>query len=69
MPHHLPPEIIFAGALWLTALFVFLIMLVATFASLRSTGKTEAKLRPRIELKFNSVVARFSSKSKIKNRR
>ena len=69
MPHSLPPELIFAGALWLTAIFIFLIMLIATFASLRSNRKTEAKPKPRTELKFSSVVARFSSKRKIKNRR
>jgi len=68
MPHHLPPELIVAGALWLTAIFIFLIMLIATLASLRSTGKTEAKPRPKTALKFSSAVARFSSKRKIKNR-
>jgi hypothetical protein len=68
MSHHLPPELIFAGALWLTAIILFLIMLIATLASLRSTGKTEVKSTPKTELKFSSVVERFSSKGKIKNR-
>jgi hypothetical protein len=47
MPHHnLPPELIFAGSIWLTAIVIFVIMLIAALASLRSTDKTEAKSRP-----------------------
>jgi hypothetical protein len=46
MPHHnLPPELIFAGSIWLIAMIIFVIMLIAVFASLRSTDKTEAKTR------------------------
>jgi hypothetical protein len=68
MPHHnLPPELIFAGSIWLIALVIFVIMLIAVLASLRSTEKTEAKSRLRTELKFNSVVARFHPKGKAKN--
>jgi hypothetical protein len=46
MPHHnLLPELIFAGSIWLIAIFIFVMMLIAAFASLRSTDKTEAKSR------------------------
>ena len=46
MPHYnLPPELIFAGSIWLIAILIFVIMLIAAFASLRSTDKTEAKSR------------------------
>jgi len=46
MPHHnLLPELIFAGSIWLIAMFIFVMMLIAAFASLRSTAKTEAKSR------------------------
>jgi hypothetical protein len=59
MPHHnLPPELIFAGSIWLTAIVIFLIMLIAVFVSLRSPDKTEAK----------SVDASFHSKRKTKDR-
>ncbi len=69
MPHHnLPPELIFAGSIWLTAIFIFVIMVIAAIVSLRSTDKTEAKSRLTTELKFNSVVARFHPKRKTKNR-
>jgi hypothetical protein len=44
MPHYnLPPELIFAGSIWLIAILIFVIMLIAALASLRSTDKTEAK--------------------------
>jgi hypothetical protein len=47
MPHYnLPPELIFAGSIWLTAIVIFVIMLIAALASLRSTDKTKAKSRP-----------------------
>jgi hypothetical protein len=69
MPHHnLSPEIIFAGAIWLTAIFIFVMMLIAVFASLRATDKTEAKSRPETELKFNPRIVRLNSKRKTKNR-
>jgi hypothetical protein len=46
MPHQtLPPELIFAGSIWLTAIVIFVIMLIAVFVSLRSTDKTEVKSR------------------------
>ena len=46
MPHHtLLPELIFAGSIWLTAIVIFVIMLIAAFVSLRSTDKTEVKSR------------------------
>jgi hypothetical protein len=46
MPHNnLPPELIFAGSIWLIAMLIFAIMLIAALASLRSTDKTEAKSR------------------------
>jgi hypothetical protein len=69
MPYHnLPPELIFAGSIWLTAIFIFVIMLIAALASLRSSEKTETKSRPGPELKFSSVVARFHPKTRTKNR-
>jgi hypothetical protein len=44
MPHHnLPLELIFAGSIWLTAIVIFSIMLIAALVSLRSSAKTEAK--------------------------
>jgi len=68
MPHHtLPPELILAGSIWLTAIGIFVIMVIATLVSLRSTDKTEAKTKPMTELKFNSVAARFHPKRKIKD--
>jgi len=61
MPHHnLPPELIFAGSIWLTAIVIFAIMLIAVLVSLRSTNKTEAKSK--------SVDASFRPKSKTKDR-
>jgi hypothetical protein len=61
MPHHnLPPELIFAGSIWLTAMVIFLIMLIAVFVSLRASDKTEAKSK--------SVDASFHSKRKTKDR-
>jgi hypothetical protein len=66
--HNLPPELIFAGALWLTAIFIFILMLIATVVSLRSTDKTGTKSRPGTELKFNSLAARYHPKRKTKNR-
>ena len=69
MPHHnLPPELIFAGSIWLTAIILFVLMLIAALASLRSTDKTKAKPRPGTELKFNSILARIDSKRKTKHR-
>ncbi len=71
MPHYnLPLELILAGSIWLTAILLFFIMLIATIGSLRSTDKTEGKLRPGTErkLKFNAILARFQTKSKTKNR-
>jgi hypothetical protein len=69
MPHQdLSPELIFAASIWLTAIFIFVIMLITAFASLRSTDKTEAKSRSGTELKFNSIIARFQLKRKPKNR-
>jgi hypothetical protein len=68
MPHHtLPLELILAGSMWLTAILIFVIMLIATIASLRSTEKIKAKSRPGIELKFNSAVARIHSRRKTEN--
>jgi hypothetical protein len=44
MPHHnLTPELILAGSIWLTAIVIFSIMLIAALVSLRSSDKTEAK--------------------------
>jgi len=69
MPHHnLPPELILAGSMWLTAILIFVFMLIAALASLRSIDKTEVKPRPETELKYNSVMARVYSKRKIRNR-
>jgi len=69
MPHHnLPPELILAGSMWLTAILIFVFMLIAALASLRSIDKTEVKPRPETELKYNSVMARIYSKRKIRNR-
>jgi hypothetical protein len=69
MPHYnLPLELIFAGSIWLTAILIFVIMLIAGFASLRPKDKTEAKSRPGTELKFKSARARFDLKRKTKNR-
>ena len=71
MPHpNLPLEFILAGSIWLTAILLFFIMLIATFASLHSTDKTGGKLRLGTErkLKFSSIRARFQTKSKTKNR-
>jgi hypothetical protein len=69
MPHHnLPPELILAGSIWLTAIFIFMIMLIAALASLRSADKTETKPRPVTELKVNSVLPRLVSKRKTKER-
>jgi hypothetical protein len=68
MPHHnLPPELIFAGSIWLIAIVIFVMMLIAVLVSLRSTEKTEAKSRPGTELKFNAVLARFHPKGTAKN--
>ena len=61
MPHHnLYPEIIFAGAIWLMAILIFVFMLIATFASLRSKDNTGIKSRPETKFKFGSVVAGFT---------
>jgi len=69
MPHHnLLPELIFAGSIWLTAIVIFLMMLIAVFVSLRPTHKTETKSRLGTGLKFNSVIARIHPKRKNKNR-
>ena len=44
MPHHnLLPELIFAVSIWLMAIFLFVIMLIAALASLLSAEKTEAE--------------------------
>jgi hypothetical protein len=66
--YNLSPELIFAGAIWLTAIFLFVMMLVAVFASLRSTDKTEAESRPGTKFKFNPRIVRLPPKRKIKNR-
>jgi len=69
MPHqNLPPELILAGSMWLTAILIFVFMLIAAIASLRSTDKIQAKPRPATDLKFNSVIARIYSKGKTRNR-
>ena len=69
MPHYnLPPELILAGSMWLTAILIFVFMLIAALASLRSTDKTQPKPRPGTELKFNSVIARIYSNRKTRNR-
>ena len=69
MPHHnLPPELILAGSMWLTAILIFVFMLIAALVSLRSADKAQPKPRPGAELKFNSVIARIYSKRKIRNR-
>ena len=70
MPYHtIPLELIFAGSIWLTAIFIFVVMLIAALASLRSTEKTEVKTKPVTERTSNSVAARVDSKRKIKAQR
>jgi hypothetical protein len=55
MPYHnLPPEFILAGTIWLTAIFIFVIMLIATVASLGSKDQTETGP------KLSSVVTRLT---------
>lgn len=69
MPHHsLPPELILAGSIWLTAIFIFVMMLIAALASLRSADKTETKPRPVTELKVNSILPGLDPKRKTKDR-
>ena len=69
MPHHnLSPELIYAGAIWLTAIFIFVMMLIAVFASFRAADKTEAKSRLETKLKFNPRIVRYHPKRKTKNR-
>jgi hypothetical protein len=61
MPHHnLSPEIVVAGAIWLIAILIFFIMLIATFASLRSDNRTERKPVAQTEAQFSSVAERFA---------
>jgi hypothetical protein len=61
MPHHnLSPEIVVAGAIWLTAILIFFLMLIATFASLRSDTRTEPKPVAKTEEQFSSVAERFA---------
>jgi len=67
-PHNLPLEFILAGSIWLTAIVIFVIMLIATIASLRSTAKTRAKSSPETDLKFNSVTTTSQPKRKPGNR-
>ena len=62
MPYHLPLELIFAGSLWLSAIIIFMIMLVATLASLRSSEKPDTK--PEI----SSVTAKPNSRRRPRNR-
>jgi len=62
MPNHLPLELIFAGSLWLSAIIIFMIMLVAALASLRSSEKPDTK--PDI----SAVVVKPNSRKKPKNR-
>ena len=46
MPHHnLPPELLLAGSIWLTAIGIFVIMAISAVVSLRSSDKREAQSR------------------------
>ena len=68
MPQQFPTELIFAGSLWLAAIILFMIMLIATLVSLRSSGKPKGKLHSDTEPKLTSVVAKSGSKRKFKHR-
>ncbi len=52
--NNLSPEIIFAAAIWLTAILIFVLMVIATFVSLISENRTKTKIQ------FSRVVARFT---------
>jgi|KBSSwiStaDraftv2_1062776.scaffolds.fasta_scaffold543415_1 hypothetical protein len=53
--HNMPLEFIVAGAIWLTAIFMFVVMLIATFAALRSEDQTETAPKP------SSFITRFAT--------
>jgi hypothetical protein len=68
MPHqNLYPEFIFAVAIWLIAISIFVFMLFAAFASLLSKFRSEIKSR--LESQFSSaaaIVTNFFPKKKTK---
>jgi hypothetical protein len=60
MPHqNLSPEFILAVAIWLMAIFLFVIMLFAAFASLLS--KYRLKIRSRLESQIRLAIAIFTN--------
>ena len=61
MPHqNLSPEFMFAIAIWLMAIFIFVMMLFAAFVSFLSKHRTEIKVRLEAQLKFSSMMERFT---------
>jgi hypothetical protein len=62
MPHqNLYPEFIFAIAIWLMAIFIFVIMLFAVFASFLAKYRNKIRARLKTHLNFSSVGARFTN--------
>ena len=68
--NNLSPALMFAAAIWLTAIFIFVLMVIATLVSLISESRTEAKSRSKMQIKFAIVVTRFKILSEriLKNR-
>jgi len=60
-PQNIYPEFIFAVAIWLTAIFIFVVMLFAMFASHVTKYGTQIKSRLESRLKFSLMIAIFTN--------